>query len=516
MRICRLVLILLLGAAPCAMACSQLQAGTSFWVRLSGPISSYSAQPGTPVHGTLLESPLCDGASLLPIHIPVEGFVVSAHRVGLGLVHETATLQIEFRSIKPGDAPPIEIHGQVAEVDNAREAVKKGVIHGIRSTETPQGEISSRLKYLPSWHLYPDPFLMGYKLLFPVFPEPEIYLPAGTDLRVELLQDADLPAELTPPAPIPSPAENEEQDVAATLNQLPARTVDKKHREADLIDMAFVGSKEELMGAFEAAGWKRSDTVSGRTILHQFRAFLAKTSYSSAPMSRQWFTGREPDMTLEKTFDSYGKRDHLRIWRLEQTAAGAPLWAAAAVRETGATLSVKQLGFMHHVSEDLDEERESILRDLVAADCVKSESLVDRPAIKHVMVNATGELLRTDGRVMMLHLKTCDTPGNGGKQAESFRPGSRFSRYLRKEILTVRSDLFRANAVYALFDLTAITVKFFRHNSASRAEMRSVEAQASPVLGNGYGITPESFPAGTESVCAPDSAPCSFGFNEFY
>ena len=314
-------------------------------------------------------------------------------------------------------------------------------------------------------------------MLFPVFPEPEINLPTGTDIKVELLQDVDLPAEITPPPPIPAPPNEEEQAVSTTLNQLPVRTVDKKSHDADLIDMAFVGSRDELEQAFRAAGWKQSDTVSRRSVMHQFQAFLTKTSYSSAPMSRQFFDGRKPDLTLEKTFDSYGKREHLRIWRVEQTVDEKPVWVSAAVRETGATLSVKRLGFMHHVSEDLDEERDSVLRDLVAADCVASESLVDRPGTKHVMVNATGELLRTDGSVMMLDLKTCASHASHREESARFRPGSRFSRYLRKEVLTVRSDLFRANAIYALFDVTSITVKFFRHNSAERAEIRSVEAE---------------------------------------
>ncbi len=97
--------------------------------------------------------------------------------------------------------------------------MKNGVIRGIRSTETPQGEISSRLKYLPSWHLYPDPYLLGFKLLFPVFPEPEIYLPPGTDLLVELKDNVVLPVELVPPPPLRRLPNDEQQNVVETLGQ---------------------------------------------------------------------------------------------------------------------------------------------------------------------------------------------------------------------------------------------------------------------------------------------------------
>src|SRR5215831_15666453 len=67
-----------------AGACTELTAGTPFWVRLTSPVSSYYAKPGTPVHGFLLESPACDEVPVLPMRVPVEGKVVAVHRVGLG------------------------------------------------------------------------------------------------------------------------------------------------------------------------------------------------------------------------------------------------------------------------------------------------------------------------------------------------------------------------------------------------------------------------------------------------
>jgi hypothetical protein len=355
--------------------------------------------------------------------------------------------------------------------------VKTGVIHGIRSTETPQGEISSRLKYPPSWRLYPDPFLLGFKLLFPVFPEPEIYLPPGTDLLVRLKDNVDMPEELVPPLPLSGLQNDEQQSIAEVLGQLPTRTLDKKYHEADLINMVFIGTKEELAQAFEGAGWKQSDSVSWQSVKLQFHSFLAKSSYATAPMSRQLFNGRPPDLTLEKTFDSYSKRDHLRIWKLESTVGDVPVWVGAAVRETGATLSVTHMGFVHHVSDDLDAEQRAIQRHLLAADCVDSVGKVERSWMDKAVINATGEVLRTDGTVMVLRVKACGAPFSPDfNDSTRFRPGSKFSRYLRKEILTVRSDFLRANSIYALFRVTVVTTKTLRQMSARRADIRSVHA----------------------------------------
>lgn len=522
-----LLAMFLLGA-PFAGACTDLPAGSTFWVRLTAPVSSYNAKRGTPIHGFLLESPACSEMAAFAMKIPVEGHVVSAHRVGLGLWHETATLEIEFDRLLPANGPAVEIHGRVLEIDNAREQVKKGVIHGIRATDTPQGTISSRLKYMPSWTLYPDPFLLGYKLAFPVFPEAEICLEPGTDLEVDLPAATHLPADFSASAPqvavrasdanlgtqIPRepqamvsaslhtafPAEDPnddltgsyqpaadhltDQQIAHDLSGLPERTLTKQGKEADVVNLIFTGTRTDLEMAFATAGWLPSEPVSKSAVRHQLYAFLAQTDYSSAPMSSQLLEGHKPDLMLEKTFDSYEKRDHLRIWSLPPDADGTELWASASVRETGATLSIKHKGFMHHVSPDLPEEQHIVVRDLLAADCVASVGTIARPDMDHVLLNATGEIFRTDGSLTVVHLKPCGTDyaGAGFSNAAPYHPSNKVYRYVRKEILTVRSDLWRANILYAGYDLTRITVEAFHRNAVHRAQMQSFRQSNPQVL----------------------------------
>ncbi|HXY07296.1 MAG TPA: LssY C-terminal domain-containing protein [Terriglobales bacterium] len=467
----RALFLLLLGLARPASACTDLAAGTRFWVRLTAPVSSYSARRDMSVHGFLLDPPECDNSPVLPIKIPVEGRVVAAHRVGLGLWHETASLELEFTRLLPPEMPPIEIHARVLLVDNAREEVKKGVIHGIRATDTPQGTISSRLKYMPSLHLYPDPFLLGYKLLFPVFPEPEIYLQAGTDLELELSHPASVPADLSLPAPYPP--QGDLQELAEDLAGLPERTFTPKGKEADVVNFVFAGSDAQLEQAFTAAGWKPSDRVSRRSVRHSLSAFLLKDGYPTAPISPQLLENRASELTLEKTFDSYEKRDHLRIWSLPPGRDGEPLWAGAAVRETGATLSIKHKGFMHHVSPNLLDEQHIVVRDLLAVDCVDSVGAIARPEMSHIVLNATGEIFRTDGTLTVVYLKSCapDPYASDLHAQKSYHPGSRPFRTARKWILTVRSDLWRANILYSGFDLTRDTVQAVHRNSMHRADL---------------------------------------------
>lgn len=462
------VLLALCTATKSAGACDQLSPGSLFWVRLTASLSSYTAKPGMPVHGFLLKSPECDNVPVLSAKVPVEGRVLTVHRVGLGLWHETAALEIAFTRFLPPGGNPIEINGRVKLIDNARETVKKGVIKGIRSSDTPQGRITSRIKDLPSVHLYPDPFLLGYKMLFPIFPEPEINLQSGTDIEVELTQTASLPSDLPPVEQIP--AINQDTQFTARLTAMPVRTFTKKGKEADVVNVAFLGSRDDLVHAFQAAGWLQSDPVSTHAVLHGMYTFLAKTNFPTAPMSLQLLDGRKPDLTLEKSLQSSEKRNHLRIWRVD-TSDGTPLWIGAAVHETGATLSIKHKGFIHHVSEDLSEEQQSVVRDLFVTGCVDAAGSVARPGIDHIVPNATGEFFRTDGSLEVIRLKPCtpDPAEMALANAPPFKAGSRAFRYVRREILTVRSDLWRANCIYSAFDLTRMTVAAFRRHPSQRA-----------------------------------------------
>src|SRR5579862_3800930 len=190
----------LLALVPAAFCCDQIPAAQPVWIRLSSPVSTYTAKPGDVVQGVLTEAIACDGDTEFPLGTHVSGVVHSVHKVGWGFVHETATLTIEFNQLQGRTGEAVNISAQVAEVENAREQVTaKGTIQGIRSSDTPEGRINSRLIHRPTWNPYSDLGLIVYKATFPIFPEPEIYLPAGTDIRLKLQ------APIAAPPAVPQP-----------------------------------------------------------------------------------------------------------------------------------------------------------------------------------------------------------------------------------------------------------------------------------------------------------------------
>ena len=455
--------------APATFGCDRLPAGQSLWIRLAAPISTYTAKVGDPVHAVLTQDLVCDNEVVLPMGAPVEGVVRSKRKVGWGIRHETAALELEFNRAIAEPGVVITLTARVEEVENAREPVRNGVIQGIRSSDTFQGSINSHLIHLPTWNLYPysDPVLIAYKATFPIFPEPEIYYPVGTDIRLRTTTEISSPPEIVSTVQETFPADQSEADHLNKLaEQLPWRVTTGKGVDADLLNLVFIGSEEQVKAAFREAGWHNADPASRHTYLKNFYALLNNSGYAEQPMMTFYLNGKPEDMNWQKSLNSYGRRDHLRIWEWTSEESGERMWISSSTHDTGAVLSVKYKGFVHHISPDIDDERSTVIRNLNFAGCVKSVNYVSNPEMPASAHNATGDVMVTDKSVAVIALQDCrpadpelDSNSKGGR----FRPGNYAFRYVRKQILTFRSDIFRANIIYGAYEVGRMAVMALRH-----------------------------------------------------
>ena len=460
---------LALVTAP-AFACDTIPAGQTIWVRLTAPVSTYTAKPGDVIQGVLTQSIECDNETEFPIGAHAIGVVRSVRKVGWGIRHETAALTIEFTQLLRSDGPPIVISARLTEVENAREQVSsKGVVQGIRSSDTPEGRINSRLGHLPTWNPYSDLGLIVYKATFPIFPEPEIYLPAGSDLRLKLEKA------IVAPPPLPQPPMDEAayaaddfewQEFARTI---PERTTTESMVNADLINLVFVGSQEQVYTAFHNAGWVNSDVFTRHSFLRNFYAFLNNSGYAQAPMRSFLLDGKPADMNWQKSLNSYARRDHLRMWAWPDAPRSQTVWLSSSTHDTGAALSIKHHEFVHHISPDIDEERSKVIRDLTAAGCVRSVHLVSRRGVPTLTENATGDPVRTDGSLAVVELKDCASPVPELASVSTpapYKPGNKVFRYFRRQILTFRSDIWRANILYGAYDLGHMSITALKHHNS--------------------------------------------------
>jgi hypothetical protein len=471
--LCGVFCLLALHSRP-ALACDQIPAGTSFWIRLLDPIASYSSKPGTALRASLIQSPDCDGGPVFPTGLEIRGKLISVRRVGLGFRRDTASIEVRFDRIVNLNGEVVPIGAQVVEIDNARESVRNGVIHGIRATDTPQGRITSRLIHLPTWNPYSDWGLIAYRSIFTRLPEPEIYLPPGTDLRLRLSAALDVASQPELPQSTFQMDEYERGDVEIVMAKSSDRTTTRTGKDADIVNLLFLGSPEQVHNAFTAAGWKPSDANSAHAFARQFAAFLTLSNYPNMPISKQLLNGQPQDLTWQKSFDSYEKREHLRLWSVPETVDGQQAWLGAYTRETSAALSIRYHKFIHHIDRDVDEGVVMLVRDLSLAGCVQSVGQLPRSQMPRHMLNATGDEMDTLGVLDVVQLQSCEPPAVAYTLRNPLipiHPRRWISRYLRTEVLLYKSDVVRGNLVYGAFDLIRMGVVYWRHHREDSANI---------------------------------------------
>ena len=100
-----------------AFGCDQLPAGQSLWIRLAAPVSTFTAKPGDPVHAVLTQGLVCENEVILPMGTLIDGVVRSKRKVGWGIRHETAALELEFNRAVAGPGEPVTFTARVEEVE---------------------------------------------------------------------------------------------------------------------------------------------------------------------------------------------------------------------------------------------------------------------------------------------------------------------------------------------------------------------------------------------------------------
>jgi len=153
----------------------------------------------------------------------------------------------------------------------------------------------------------------------------------------------------------------------------------------DPVNLALVGTLQQLCAAFAAAGWSGADRLGLASSWRMVRAFVFKSPYPTAPFSTLYLFGRGQDVGFQKAIDnSPRKRHHIRFWamsltRAEDTVATASfwlntdrpadnarvLWVGAGTRDTGLSLTRLTFQITHATDADTNAERDYIVGELM-------------------------------------------------------------------------------------------------------------------------------------------------------
>jgi hypothetical protein len=214
---------------------------------------------------------------------------------------------------------------------------------------------------------------------------------------------------------------------------------------SDIVNIALIGSREQLMTAFTAAGWSQPDRLTTRSFVRAYKAYTSQAGYAEAPVSKLLYQRAEPEFIFQKSLNTIAKRHHVRIWDAELN--GQTIWLGAATQDTGIALSSRGTSFTHTIEPALDLERHKVLRDLGFAGCLLSSGYVEREAAVRT-ADSRGRI-ETDGGAAVVWLRDCALPEPSANTPAMPRlPGSKLSRVVRRSLLETRQYLLRGNAYY--------------------------------------------------------------------
>lgn len=185
------------------------------------------------------------------------------------------------------------------------------------------------------------------------------------------------------------------------LARSPRHTTTSRGHQGDPVNVAFVGTEEDLHRTLSAAGWYAADPITLKTSLEIAADVVLHKPYAHAPVSDLYLWGRKQDAAFEQPVgDSPKQRHHVRFWRShDRDRAGRPLWLGAATYDERVELSRTTGGITHKISPNIDGERNKLVADSIRAGALDGYYWVDKFHTRAEGKNGGGDPYFTDRRL---------------------------------------------------------------------------------------------------------------------
>jgi hypothetical protein len=205
--------------------------------------------------------------------------------------------------------------------------------------------------------------------------------------------------------------------------RVPRFTISGDGLPGDPVNLALVGTFQQLRAAFAAAGWSEADRLGPASSWRMVRAFVFNSPYPTAPFSTFYLFGRGQDIGFQKAIDdSPRKRHHIRFWalslaRVEDTVGTAKfwlnadrpaenesvLWVGAGTKDIGLSLTQLTFQITHATDSDTNAERDYIIAELTRNRVIGA--VTSYHAGQHLPVERVNHYV-TDGEVAVASLVT--------------------------------------------------------------------------------------------------------------
>jgi hypothetical protein len=184
----------------------------------------------------------------------------------------------------------------------------------------------------------------------------------------------------------------------------------------DPLNVAVVGTEEDLIRAMVAIGWSPANSITFESSLRIVVDSLLRRPDDQAPVSSLYLFGRKQDLAFEQPVgNSPRQRHHVRFWHSPQVN-DRPLWFGAATFDRSVGLSHTTGEVTHHIGPDVDAERDRIAEQLESGNWVKEEYWEDHFHEELEGRNGGGDPWHTDGKLVVLVLENRDTESLQNKE----------------------------------------------------------------------------------------------------
>ena len=205
--------------------------------------------------------------------------------------------------------------------------------------------------------------------------------------------------------------------ITQDLAQLPMVTSTMRHKPGDPINVGFIGSQDEIIALLQAAGWQRPVLVTLKSSAKIVGSVTLHHAYYTAPVSSLFYQGRKQDLAFEKEVGKDARqRHHVRFWKLRDDGPdGRVFWLGAATFDKGVGISHRTGAVTHHISGDVDQERDFLLGELQGTQRLEGQYTVKgRGPIR--AKNGGGDVYWTDGDVIVVEIALGAGPQTGPVQ----------------------------------------------------------------------------------------------------
>lgn len=151
----------------------------------------------------------------------------------------------------------------------------------------------------------------------------------------------------------------------AAISSVPKTTFGADGLPGDPLNVALVGTHEEVTCAFLKAGWQPADALTLRSGLGIVMSVLLRRPDPQAPVSSLYLWGRIQDLVFEQAVGKSAKqRHHVRLWKAPGLVEDRPFWIGAATFDIGVELSHTTGQVTHRIAPNVDAERDSLMAEL--------------------------------------------------------------------------------------------------------------------------------------------------------